>query len=252
MKILIPSTGTEARLHTHKALPKEVEKIWIAHNKEQAEAIARTTGEANIEVSGATGYLGQLAYIGEAVKEGEWFVKADDNIREFLSENGDTLARDEAWRRVEEAVNEAERIGARLVGFSTTGNPFFRKTKYRKVGFCIGKMYVEKKTRNIEPSGQVMKDDYERSAQHLLHTGKVLICNALHSKAKHWELGGIGTREQRAQREVEDCRKLVEEWFGLYRFKAKAGKHPESEIQMRLNSPDQVQQWRVAMRKAGK
>lgn len=249
MKIFVPTTATLARIHTDTVFDDQQPVNWVCHTPEQITRIAPAGQNDTVHASYAADYIGQLEYIQNQVQEGEWYLKADDNIRAFMDASGNTMSNKEAWRTIEQAVSEAEKRGARLVGFAPVDNPFFRKTKYRDVGFCVGKMYAEKRTKGIECSGEVrVMDDYERTAQHLFRFGRVLVCNSLHAKAKHYETGGIGSWDERLPRKKLDCQILVEKFLGLYRYKSKAGKDPKSEIQMRFTNLEQVQEWIMTMR----
>lgn len=250
MKIFIPTKASLNRIHTGKVFDDQQELNWVCHKIEDVPKLAAGGQKDQFLVSNAKNMLEQRQFILDQVQENEWYLSCDDNIRAFIGDDGNTLSKESAWHIITDAIKEADRRGARLVGFAPVDNPFFRKTKYRDVGFCVGKMYAEKKTQGIKPTGRVLvMDDYERTAQHLLHVGKVLVCNALHSKAKHYEEGGLGTWDARLPQKLKDCSQLVEDWFGLYRYKAKAGKDPKSEIQMRFTSREQLEPWRVAIRK---
>lgn len=252
MKVFIPSTGTPSRLFTHNAFPKHVELTAVFHNVEQSLGFINMddwTAKNHVLISGVnTGYIGQMQWIENLVKEGEWFLKADDNIRAFIGADGNALSQETAWQIINEAINEAEKRGAKLVGFATVDNPFFRKAKYRDVGFCMGKMYAQKKVSGITPSGTIL-DDYERTAQHLERFGRVLVDNSLHSKSKHYEKGGIGTWDERLPQKMKSVKYLMERFPGLYRIKEKAGKEHGSEMQMRFTSLDQVERWRIVLPK---
>lgn len=250
MKIFMPSTGHIPRLHTHKILPPKLGLIGVFHDTEQSLNWINNldpSGNFHVLISNAVGMLGQRMFILNQVKIGEWYLSVDDNIRNFIDQDGNILSTNEAWRIINEAVNEAEKRGAKLVGFSPVDNPFFRKTKFRDVGFCVGKMYAEKRT-EIKPSMEITTmDDYERTAQHLEKFGRVLVDNRIHSKSKHYEEGGIGTWEKRLEKKMLDCSKLLLCYPGLFRIKQKANKPKGSEVQLRFTNLQQIEEWRFVV-----
>jgi hypothetical protein len=252
MRVFIPTTVSSNRMQTC-ALALPWERTFLVHNNEQSLKLWETHLQNSkvgdeVLVTAADGYIGQLNFIDNCVAKGEWYIKADDNIREFISEEGNTLSNDEAWRVINESINEAEKRRAYLVGFATVDNPFFRKTKFRDVGFVMGKMYAVKHDPEIIPAQHHILDDYDRTAKHLFKYGKVLVNNQLHSKSKHYEPGGIGTWEARLASKMYAVRCLFEDWPNLFREKKKAGKEAGSEVQLRFTSKEQVEAWRLYIR----
>lgn len=253
MKIFIPTTGLAERIFTYKVFDSDIKLTWVCHRAEDVPRVMEGKAMDDYLISNAKDYIEQLYFIHSQVKEGEWYIKADDNIRAFIGDDGNALSNARAWQEINEAINEAEKRGAKLVGFAPVDNPFFRKTKYRDVGYCIGKMYAEKRTAEIAPEGIVrVMDDYERTAQHLLRYGKVLVSNALHSKSKHYEKGGIGTYEDRLPAKLKDAGYLTTKYPDLFRFKAKRNCETKAELQVRFTSTTQVDQWRLQMRRLSK
>lgn len=249
MRVFIPTRVAANRMQTI-SIKLPWERYFVTHTMEQCQSLMKMNIDSkdNFLVTGTQDITQHRNFINQCVESGEWYLRADDNIRSFVGSNGDTLSSDEAWRIIQEAILEAEKRRAKLVGFATVDNPFFRKTKYRDVGFVIGKMFAVKHDPQIESTGKVITmDDYERTAQHLYKYGRVLICNALHSKAKHYEPGGLGTWEERLEQKKRDCMQLFEDWPQLFREKRKSGKETGSEVQIRFTDLEQVEKWRLYM-----
>ena len=182
------------------------------------------------------------------VQPGEWYVSADDNIRTFIGPDGGVVSPKEVWQRLGFSRVKAEQECIRLVGLATVDNPYFRKTHWRRVGFVLGKCIVEQ-AGSLERDVQfTTMDDYDWTAAHLEHYGRVLINNALYPKAKHCEAGGIGTWDERLPRKLKDVERLMAKYPGLFRLKQKAGKPAASEIQLRFTRPEQVDAWRIKLR----
>ena len=141
-------------------------------------------------------------------------------------------------------IELCEKHGIIHGGFASNSNYFFRKRKYRFVGFVWGKMGYYKNV-GLDWYPLKHKDDYGITALALLYSGKVLINNFLYSHAKRYEaIGGDGPYEKRVPFEQEAARTLVESFKGLYRYAERPGCAPKSEVRMRFTSVKQIAEWR--------
>jgi hypothetical protein len=202
------------------------------------------------------------------VPNGEWFVFADDNIVDLqgpdqMHRTSSSLPVQEAkhWRDVfAHSINpdewryvfasdtrEAERINARLVGFATTGNHFFRGKKWRPVGYVIGKMMLWRND-PYRWDHTISMEDFRHTAEHLLRHGAVLIDNFVWPKCEHYQHGGMGTYVERIPQRTQDVGRLMQVYPGIFRVKNRKGFAPNTDLAIRFNSVKQVQQWRDAMR----
>lgn len=281
MKIFVNSLNRPDTISVHRLLDESgLDYTLILHSEEQRERYLQnpTISPEKILVSNQpVGMaLNRNWLLENLVEDGEWYLILDDNITEFQAvpqpeyelPELPVQAQPELYKKLyerpitarqfveevcEPSIVEAERIGAKLVGFGSTTNFFFRARKYRHVGYVIGKTQLIKKTSlRYDLSGVQAMDDYLWTAQNLETFGKVLINNYAVALKKHYAPGGIGTYEQRLPAKLRECAWLMERFPGLFRYKEKAGCDPKAEIQIRFSSPAQVEKWRAFMRTRAK
>ena len=92
-------------------------------------------------------------------------------------------------------------------------------------------------------------------AEHLIKYGRVLVNKYLYPVANHYEKGGIGSLDARLERRREECRKLMLKYPNLLKFKKNHKSTPEgSDVQLRIHSTNQIDNWRldIASRGLGK
>lgn len=274
MKIIIPSKGRPLSISTHKLFEGQDYKI-VVHNEQEASMYADNPSipEDKLVVANVpfgVSFIRQWI-IDNLIKEGEWFLTADDNIQHFTAveksrydqeeltletepdlDEASELAEifmqkidnDRFWEVVNDTVTKAEKTGAEYCGFAVVDNYYFRNKKWREVGYVISKLALIKKS-DIGYDPQIIAtDDYGFTAEQLLQRGKVLINNFLFPVAKHYEAGGIGTYEERTPMKIADCKYLMKKYPQLFRYKKKKGCHPLAEIQVRFTDLTQVEKWR--------
>lgn len=272
MKIIIPSYQRASTITTPGVFaggPFDVHVV--VHTEEEADAYraaGRLPEGTQLHVSNTPpGLTHQSRWItSRLVKLGEWFVKADDNIRRLTAVpepeyDLDSLpVQDDKSLRplfeetcpperfshiVAEMMGECERVGSCYGGFATVPNFYFRGKKWRYVGYVIGKLVVMKAAMfdHFDPNIVAM-EDYSVTAVNLLTTGRVVINNFVKPEAGHYETGGIGTYEERLPAKIADAEYLINKYPGLFRYKEKQGCHPKAELQIRFTSVEQVEKWR--------
>ena len=268
MRIIIPSKGRPDTITTH--LHFKDKDYWIfVHNKQEASyyKLNKTIDpERIISTEQPFGISVQRQWIQDNfLKENEWHIALDDNIKYFTSVPEPLASQDslpvktdkslkkafetkisgeEFLRKCDELVEKGEREGAYNIGFATTPNFFFRQKKYRYSGYVISKACIRK---NLGiPFDQNIKatDDYAYTAECLLRHGKVLIDNYIFAQGGHYEKGGIGTYKQREPLKIQDGEYLMKKYPGLFNYKKKVGCDPRAELMIRLTSEKQVNEWR--------
>lgn len=246
----------------------------ILHNKEEYDRYVlnpKIRPETLLVANQPVGMAGIRNWILEnLVKDGEWYMLLDDNFTEFQCVPGeayqafsiDTKKESEvakklfetkvSFRRVIQVAGDsimmAEKTGAKLIGFGSNLNFFFRSKKFREVGYVIGKMQLIKKTALRYDLNVSAMDDYCWTAQNLEVFGKVLINNYCVGVKKHYAPGGIGVYEDRLAMKLKEVDYMMKRYPGLFRYKVKTGCHPKAEIQVRFTSLSQVQKWQAFMR----
>lgn len=271
MKVIIPSWARPTTIRTHKLLPEGTDYKIVVHSKEVAKWYAQNPSidPKRIVINGLP-YGNALArnwILDNLVEEGEWFIMADDNIdgfwivHESYYGNADIdtstfnsafwralFDRDASWetfaRRAEEDRAEAERRGARLVGYATNDNHYFRAKKYRDVGYVSTKICLIKKDHLRCDDRLMSKVDFEFTAAHLKEHGRVLINNFIFPRARHFEPGGIGTVKERTPSNVFGCNLLMEKYPGMFAYATKSGRQNRSEVKFTFTDVDQVDAWR--------
>jgi hypothetical protein len=160
MRIFIPSKGRSQVLTTPQLLEKYgIDYTIVLHNdKEKADYLKnKTLNHKKILVANVPFGMPQIMhFINAKIKKDEWILKLDDNIKSFtaVDDKHYNLANAPADRKVfnnvitptkflklvDETIKEADKIGAKFIGFAVTDNPMFRSKKYRHVGYVLGKM----------------------------------------------------------------------------------------------------------------
>lgn len=278
MKVFIPSKNRPETISTHR-LFHDCERYVLVHNREQRDAYAAAgVPEAWLHVTDtepdACGLTRQREWaLKNLAGRDEWVCFADDNIRALTGVHGmlyheetlstrdgrgakwwrDAFAREwPGWRFLDvvapDCIAEAEQLGARLVGFSVTENPFFRGRKFRPVGYVIGKLMLWKHEPEFPWDHTVTMEDFRNTAEHLLRYGRVLVNNFLWPRAGHYEPGGMGTYDQRIIHRKRDVVRLLEQYPGLFRRKDRKGFVPGTELALRLHRPEQIDVWRRDLR----
>ena len=184
-------------------------------------------------------------------KENVWVIMACDNITKvtgaikklYSDPSRKDLANEYSPQRVVDTFNlmpAGSSLG--LVGFASNSNHYFRKNQFSEVGFVWGKLVAMRSTKKVlwrhDLSGM---EDYAFTAEYLKAFGKVLILKWTYAHDKKVK-GYLEVREKARQ---FACKKLVEEYKGLYRYKERTGHAKNSELQMRFHSVEQIAKWRM-------
>jgi len=271
MRVFIPTKGRAKIISTHQAFAGADYTI-VVHDEAERERYCKnpTVGPAHVVVSGVPGDTFGLTRQREwvcqnLVEPDEWFVFADDNIKELSAvaepyyQQPDLPVQDDASlkgaydtacpaARFMEIAGEmsaiADKVGANLCGFATTGNFFFRGKKYRYAGYVIGKLMLWHNRADFEFDHTISMEDFCHTAEHLYRYGAVLINNYVFPVAGHYEAGGMGTYEERIPIRKRDVQLLLKKYPGLFRIKERTGFEPGTDLTLRLHSPKQIQKWR--------
>lgn len=273
MKLFIPSKGRAATISTPAALAGADYTVLLHSDAEAAayRAAGRVPPDRILVThtqAEPAGKTRQMAYaLDTLVPPGAWCAFADDNILALTAVRSPECTSPRLlvdtpgpWRAIygaacsvarfgryaEETIAEAERVGARLCGFATVDNPFYRGVRYRYVGYVIGKLILWKN----EPFAwdhAITMDDFHHTAEHLLQYGAVVINNYLWPRARHYLDGGHGLYAHRVPYRLADCARLLQMYPGLLRIKERKGFVSGTDLQVRLTTPDQVAHWRAGM-----
>lgn len=273
MKIIIPTYNRHETIKTHRLFPLQ-DVTLVFSNREQMDKyvvnqeLHQVGGVAIADITGNIAAKRQWI-LDNLVEEDEWFIMADDNIRSFraiaepwysmaqLDDIGITMEREIAPERAMEifleTMQEADSRGARFVGFRTNSNPFFGRKKWNDVSYVSTKLCMIKKDSDIrfDPNFP-MRDEVQFCAEHLFKYGRVLVNKYLFPVANHYEKGGIGGLEERLERRKQECKQLMFKYPGLFKYKKNhKSTPPESDLQLRIHSMNQIDNWRLEMASRG-
>ena len=126
-------------------------------------------------------------------------------------------------RIVADSMIEGERIGANLIGFSPTNNPFFRLKKWSRWSFVRGWMFL---VRRVEGRAYRVchQDDNWATLDHLADDGQVLVNRFLHAHGNTMAVkqdGGHGHMAARKPAYDRETRQMLAEYPDLVRVKDK-------------------------------
>ncbi len=286
MRIFIPTKGRSQTIKTHLAL-RGLDYLIVVHNEtEWREYISNpTVPRGRVVISGVPtdtfGLTRQREWIcNNLAYRGEWFLFADDNIKVIEAmplpwyeeddytyvyklfpgtRNNRPYSKTWSGRFKEHAdpdyfhwildgmVAKANNVGARMVGFGTTTNYFFRSVHWATVRYISGKMYLLKNV-GVPYNHTISMEDFNNTAEHLFRFGKVLVNNFVRPKAGHYESGGMGRLDERTLIRRADCIKLMEKWPGLFRYKKLKATPPETDLAIKIYGEDKIEAWRASMR----
>lgn len=274
MKVIIPTKNRANIISTHDVF-KDLEVYVLVHNEQQSRAYRAAGFVGNLIVTNtpadAFGVTRQREWACQKLASpGEWFIFGDDNIISLTclpppyydrdqidarSAKGATMralfssplnARDFASVIVPDCIAKAETVGAHMVGFATTANPYFRGSKWSTAGFVIGKLMLWHNV-PFKWDHTITMEDFRNSAAHLLEFGAVLINRYCAPVARHYQTGGHGPYASRVPYRLADCRKLIAQYPGLLKIKNRPGFVPGTDLQVVLHSPQQIARWRQKM-----
>ncbi len=279
MKIFIPTKDRPATILVPAAF-EGFRPYIVVHNWQQMEkyVAGNCVPVEDIIISGACadtfGLTRQREWVlNNLVQPNEWICFADDNIRwveglpapHYYSADIELPHKcSKEWRQAyrtpvtperfeaifNEMVGYAEVLGAKLCGFGTNDNYYFRRKHWSLHKYVIGKLMFVKNV-GIPYDHTISMEDMRMTAEHLLRYGKVLVNNYVRPEAGHYESGGMGTYIERIPQRRLDCVKLMSMFPGLFRYR-KPGKMKgaveDADLAFRLHTSKQIANWRATMR----
>jgi hypothetical protein len=140
-----------------------------------------------------------------------------------------------------ETISEAESKGFALCAFSLTDNPLFRNNHYGYWGYADGRCWLVKKTRIRFDTNVHAIDDACWTAQNLKEFGGVVINNWVLPKCERYSAGGFGSKEQRMEQKIQECKYLVETYPEYIAYADKVGFPTGSHIKIRQKKTNKSQ-----------
>ena len=274
MRIFVPSKNRAQTIRTHKLFP---EAIVVVHNDAEAESYQRAQPGIHLAVSNvkadAYGLTRQREWICQNLaRPNEWFVFADDNIRSLIGvidgyyeQESLPVKMEEGaiWRPrfnalcsakrflevvVPDTINYCKKVGAHLAGFATTDNIVFRRRKFVRCGYVIGKLMIWHNTGEIPFDHTISMEDFYHTAMHLIHYGACVVNQYIFPRASHYQPGGMGTYEERIPIRQRDVKELMRRFPGLFRVKNREGFAPNTDLQLRVTQ-NTLDEWLASYRR---
>lgn len=268
MKTIIVSRGDERRWHTLNLLHGEVDATVVVHNMDIVRRMRKVFPDFEITSSNTEKLVDKRNWIlKRLLKKNEWFVGMDDNIRGFTMvrkpyrdmptnstneppprgtyktwreiynhEVGYDIWREEFGRDIEMAASQ----GANLVGVATMENPWMRAKRYSNYRFVKTKIYAMRNTGKFWFENDISHDSWLTAMCIAVH-GKVLVDSYLHHKVKMYEVGGLGTREER---EAKGLLKFMDHTIKSFPGLVTVGHGANTALRMCKTTENSVEKWR--------
>lgn len=287
MRLFIPSYNRADAIVSHMVFSSFDCFIVVHNDAEWKRYISNpTVSRDRVIVSGADtdefGLTRQRQWIVDnLVDAGEWFVFADDDIRKLCAlplpwydhedytyvyklypETNKNRKYSKVWADrfkdepspeyfrdiVYGMAHRADEIGARACGFSSTDNYFFRSVHWSTVHVIRGGLQIIKNV-GMQYDHNITMEDYNYTAEQLFRFGKVLVNNFVHPLWGTYRVGGMGTLEERTPARIRDCKRMMEKWPGLFRYKNLKHHPRDSDVALKLHSEKQISKWRASLRR---
>lgn len=272
-RIFIPTKNREKTIATARYF-EGFDYTVLVHNKDQASAY-RLAGKATgvdpkrVIVTGVPadqfGLTRQREWVTQnLVEKDEWFVFADDNIREIqavplpeyssssLDVQSDETLRSAFRTRCEperflgeifvECTSRADKLGVSHLGFAAVDNYFFRGNKWKNVAYIIGKLMLWKNTGELVFDHTITMEDFELTAQSILKFGYSLVNNYVYPLAGHYEMGGMGTKKERLPDRINDVALLQKKYPGLFNVKIRPDGNPD--LGLKFYTHEKAMEWK--------
>lgn len=275
MQIIVPTAGRAATHTTAKLLPAGSYRYLVHSEAEAAEyrAHAAATGLAPAAIVVTNTPPGNADVqrrwaLENLVRPKAWVLMLDDDIRGF------TAVPDAYWEQPDMPVEadpsyyqkvydlpatidrflgrvgvlaaECDRVGARLGGFASLRNAFFRSKQWRYVAYVESTLALVKNDDPADwPVGYHM-EDFAATAHHLRRYGTVVVNNFAFPVNTHYIAGGLGPAPERVALRRRAIARLMAEYPDLFRVVEKKG--GITDLRLRFHSPKQIAKWRAGLR----
>lgn len=120
-------------------------------------------------------------------------------------------------------IKQAERLGIKMIGFSSNENPRNVQRKFGFKGLVDGRLFLVKKSALRFDTNVNTIDDYYFTLLNIETNGNNLILNWISPEFQRYSSGGVGSKEARKEQRKQDCQYLVSRFPKLVKFADKAG-----------------------------
>ena len=160
-----------------------------------------------IETNKPKGIQNNFNYGLSLLEKDEWGIfMSDDLIGAKKLENNKFVNCDVNYPLNEliQMLPKCDKMGIKLVGLNSTGNPFYAKNRYSKFGLIDGRCFAIKKTEFQFHNNINTIPDYYATVYHLNKYGGNLILNYTFLDFKRYEKGGLGSANERMHDKLKD------------------------------------------------
>lgn len=230
MKIFLMYYDRYKEATTSKML--QTEHIVLCHNNADKFTCIGPQGEL-IQTNEPKGIQNNFNYGLRMLNPGEWGIfMSDDCVGAKKIQKGKFVDCSvmESLNELLTIIPKADKMGVKLIGLNSTGNPFYAKTKYSKYGLVDGRCFAIKRTEfEFHPIINTIPD-YYASAYHLNKYGGNLILNYTFIDFKRYEKGGLGSEEDRIHDKMKDVNIMLSTFPKNVQLKDKPGQPKNSHI----------------------
>lgn len=270
MRVVIPSSGIPERMRAHEWASRfGLDWTLVVGTEAEADSAMTKVSHENIVVAGAPD-LGQstIAWIRNWIytkylPRDEWTMTIDDNVSHLTILPEPWYGKEELgefdglreeflepatsrsfWRAVNETIEKAEEQKTIFAAFSTDDNWFFRRKKWKVIGYCRTQCALFKNDGwGWYPWSELTFDDFFKTCDVLERYGSVVLNRYVKAQKKQFEAGGIGSLEERIPRLIFDCQEIMRRFPGLCRISKGRSYH----LQFKPLSLKAIDRWRQEM-----
>ena len=231
MKIFLMYYDRFENSTTSKALNKINEEHFIlCHNNKNK--FKNTFGKI-IETKQPKGIQNNFNFALNTLNENEWAIFMSDDYKcSKILKNGKFVdcGLDKLINELKRIILKIDNSGIKMVGFNSSGNPFYAKKKFSKFGLVDGRFFAIKKTKFRFHSEINCIPDYFASLYHLKKYGGNLIINQMFADFERYKKGGLGTEIERLNDKIKNIKILKSEFPNNIILKDKPNQPKKSHI----------------------
>lgn len=210
----------------------DLEHIVLCHdNKDKFNCIG---GKGTlIETNQPKGIQNNFNYGLSLLEDNEWGIFMSDDLigaKRLVDKKFQDCSIKYPLKELIDILPTCDKIGVKLVGLNSTGNPFYAKNKYSKYGLVDGRCFAIKNTGFRFHENINTIPDYYASAYHLNKYGGNLILNYCFLDFKRYEKGGLGSVNDRINDKMKDIKIIKSLFPNNVKIKDKPGEPKNSHI----------------------
>ena len=210
----------------------DLEHIVLCHdNKDKFNCLGEKG--ALIETNQPKGIQNNFNYGLSLLEDNEWGIFMSDDLigaKRLVDNKFQDCSINYSLNELIGILPTCDKIGVKLVGLNSTGNPFYARNKYSKYGLVDGRCFAIKKTEFRFHENINTIPDYYASAYHLNKYGGNLILNYCFLDFKRYEKGGLGSVNDRINDKMKDIKIIKSLFPNNVKIKDKPGEPKNSHI----------------------